>query len=342
MQTRKALEALVACLRGEPPFEADWVAVFEIANRTFLTPALYDSLTRVCRLDTLPEECSAYLEFIYGRNLERNVRLRAQLTEALRALNSVGIEPTLLKGAARLFSDPDERIGSRMTKDLDLNVEEHEAEAATECLVGIGYQDLVETRGMGRPQDVGVLELHQRPRALSAAYLRREHEKPPTLVEIGSVRAKMPSPTSRALHWIIHDLIKEGDYWHGRIDLRHLYDLAELERRDGGIDWIYLRDIMPDQLGRNVVETQLLTLRSLFGRDNPPDLRYRTVVRFQHWRRMFAATHPVAGAPLRFAGNVAWGISRVRVVDGLKGRGGADFARRVHRTLFSTRQGTKL
>jgi hypothetical protein len=340
--SRKALETLIACLRGEPPGKADWGAVFEIANRTLLTPALFDALTRSSQLGGIPDEARAYLEFIHGRNFERNTRLRDQLIEAVGQLNSVGIKPTLLKGAVRLFCDPDERLGSRMTKDLDLSVEEHEGEAASACLFGIGYRDVVETRGMGRSQDVGILELRQRPRAASAAYLPREREKPSVILERAGVRARIPSAESRALHWIVHDLIKEGDYWRGCIDIRHLYDLFELTRTERDLDWSYLWSIMPDQLGRNVIETQLLTLHSFFGADLPPGMRSRVVVYLQYWRRTFAATHPIAGAPLRLAGDLAWGMRRMGAIDSLVKRGAADFARRVYWTLAGSRECTKL
>jgi len=337
-------EALTACLRGEPPADPDWEAIFEVANQTLLTPALFDALSRASQLDVLPEEARDYLDFIHASNRERNIRLRAQLVEAVGQLNNVGIEPTLLKGAVRLFRDPDERLGSRITKDLDLSVEEHEGQAALNCLVGIGYKDLAETRGMARPQDVGALELRQRPSDLSAAYLPRNHEKPRLLVERAGVRAKIPSPTSRALHWIVHDLIKEGDYWRGRIDLRHLYDLAELARTEEGVDWRYLRDIMPDQLGRDVIETQLLTLHRVFGTDIPSDLRSRAAVRFHHWRRIFAARHSLLGAPLRIAGNLAWSRRRIsrRALNVLLEHGAIEFTRRVHRTVIGPQVGTKL
>jgi len=337
----KSLEALIACLRGETPANANWEETFEVANRTLLTPALFDALSRASRLDALSEEGHAYLAFIHGRNLERNIRLRGQLIEAVGRLNDVGVEPTLLKGAVRLFCDPDERLGSRITKDLDLNVEEHEAEVAMRCLFDAGYRDLADARGMGRPQDVGALELRQQPSAISAAYLRRKHDQPPAFVERAGVRVRIPSPTSRALHWIVHDLIKEGDYWRGCVDLRHLYDLAELEKNEG-IDWHYLRDIMPDQLGRNVIETQLLTLHKLFGIDTPPDMRRRTVVRLQHWRRVFTAKHPVIGMPIRLAGSLAWGGRRISTSNDLIERGAIDFTRRAYRTLLGIREGAKL
>ncbi|WP_445503113.1 nucleotidyltransferase family protein [Microvirga sp. G4-2] len=338
----KALADLTACLRGELPTKTDWLSIFEISNRTLLTPALFEALSRAGQIDKVPEDACTYLEFIHQRNLERNKRLRAQLIEALAALNRAGIEPTLLKGAVPLFSAPENQIGGRLTRDLDLSVGEHEAKASRQCLIDLGYEDDVETRGMGRPQDVGTLELRQRPRASSAAYLRSEYDKPSSIVERDGVRARIPSPTSRALHWIVHDLIKEGDYWRGRLDLRHLYDLAELVRAGEQIDWIYLKDIMPDQFGRNVIETQALALHRLFGIDIPASIGQRNIVRFQHWRRLFTAMHPTAGAPLSLLGNLSWGMRQAIKIDRLGRRGRADLARRVQRTIIGTRAGAKL
>jgi hypothetical protein len=338
----KTLADLTTCLRGQLPIAADWLAIFNLSNRTLLTPAIYGALARAGHVDKLPEDAHGYLKLIYERNLERNMRLRAQLIEAIGALNRADIEPTLLKGAVRLFSDPDDRIGTRLTRDLDLSVQEHEAETARQCLIDLGYEDDPDTRGMGRPQDVGTLELRQRPKTPSVAYLRSEHERPANVVEHAGVRARIPSPSSRALHWIVHDMIKEGDYWRGRIDLRHLHDLGELAKEDAGIDWVYLWEIMPDPFGRNVVETQVLTMHRLFGTDIPPTFGRRGVVRVQHWRRIFTAIHPVIGMPLRIAGNLAWGLKRASETRGLRSRGGGDLVRRVHRMMIGAQAGAKL
>ncbi|MGG5887538.1 nucleotidyltransferase family protein [Falsiroseomonas sp. HC035] len=333
MRGGSALEALVACLRGTPPENPDWMAVIALANRTLLTPALHDALRRAGRLDALPEEGRAYLAFLHGRNLKRNLRLRAQLREALAALNQQGIEPTLLKGAIRLFRDAEDSLGNRITRDLDLAVEEAEIEAARACLLRLGYRDAIGTRGMERPQDVGMLELRHRPSSLSAGYLRWQHQDRPRLEDREGVRARVPSATSRALHWIVHDLIKEGDYWRGRIDLRHLHDLAELARTEPDLDWRRLRDMMPGRLGRNVVETQLRTLHGLFGTNIPTDLRGGGIARLQHQRRMFSARHPVAGAPLRLAGNLAWGVRQLILARRARQHLPAELMRKVLRIL---------
>ena len=341
MQAATAIRTLTTCLRGEPTAVSDWRPVLALANRTWLTPALYCSLAGSSRLDDLPAEARNYLAFIHARSRERNLRLRDQLVEAVAALNKVDINPTLLKGAVGLFAVSDDGIGRRMMSDIDLAVQSFEAAAARSCLIGLEYEDVIGARGMARPQDAAMLELRQHsvlPPA-GSGLPRRLH---PILVECGPARAWVPSPTSRALHFIMHDMIKEGDYWRGRIDLRHLYDLAQLAGTSVGVDWSYLRETMSDNTGRNALETQLLTLQHLFGTKVSPPPDRRPIVSFQHWRRVTIAQHPVAGMPLRFAGNLVWGWKRMTSADGLHWRGVFDFARRATRTLMGTNTGPKI
>jgi hypothetical protein len=219
-----------------------------------------------------------------------------------------------------------------MTSDLDLSVEAAEEAEAQECLGELGYMPLAGARGMARPQDAGVLEL------------RRTQESkfgPSTLVERDRLRTKIPSPQSRAMHWIVHDLLKEGDYWRGRIDLRHLHDLAQMAESDD-VDWTSLRAAMPDQRSRNALDAQLLALHDLFGVRIPFEHTQRPMVRFQHWRRIFTARHPIIGAPVRLAGNLAWGAWRFSQADDLAQRGPVDLARRMTRTLLESDRRLKI
>jgi hypothetical protein len=134
------------------------------------------------------------------------------------------------------------------------------------------------------------------------------------------------------MHWLVHDLLKEGDYWRGRIDLRHLHDLAQLAESDE-VEWTVLRASMPDQSARNAFDTQLLALHQFFGTSVPSERIRRPMIRFQHWRRVFTAGHPVIGAPLRLAGNLMWGAWRLLHTDDLARRGLVDIARRIARTV---------
>ena len=327
MRAGATLDALIAGLRGRPPAGADWRAVIALANRTLLTPALFSSLAHAGQIHGLPHDVREYLRFVHDCNRERNLRLRAQLAEAVAALNRREIVPLLLKGAIPLFLSVPERVPSRMTSDLDLAVEPTEEATAQACLEALGYAPVASGRGLARRQDAGMLEL----RASQASAFG-----PSSPVERHGLRAKIPPAHSRALHWMIHDLLKEGDYWRGRIDLRHLHDLAQLAESDD-MDWTALRAAMSDRGACNALDTQLLALHQFFGTRIPTSCAPRPMVRFQHWRRVFTARHPFLGAPLRLAANLAWGTWRFSRADDLARRGPSDLGRRVIRTLFFSR-----
>lgn len=317
------LDVLIAGLCGRLVAQPDWPAVIALANHALLTPALFVSLERAGLLPSLPNEVRDYLRFLHDRNRERNLRLRAQLVEAVATLNGVGITPVLLKGAIPLFLS--RSVPSRMTSDLDLAVAARDEAPAQACLEELGYRPVAEGRGMARPQDVGVLEL----RAYRPDGLGR-----PKLVQQDELLVNIPPAPSRALHWMMHDLLKEGDYWRGRIDLRHMYDLAQLAE-SGRIDWSALRAMLPDRTALNAVDTQLLALHRFFATEIPAACAGRPLVRFQHWRRVFAARHAILGAPLRLAGNLAWGVRRFSRVRDLVRRDPVYLLRRTAIILFN-------
>ena len=318
------LDALIDGLRGVASNEVDWQSVIALANHALLTPALCASLAETGQLDRLPGDVREYLEFVHNLNRDRNLRLRAQLAEAVATLNRCGIVPMLLKGAVPLFLSSDDRVPRRMTSDLDICVEQTEVAEARSCLQGIGYVEVPGVRDMARPQDVGVIELRPRRPSVIEQW---------NLIQLRGGDAKIPSTQARAWHWIAHDLLKEGDYWRGRIDLRHLHDLAELSLSDG-VDWAALRASVPDRRARNAVDTQLLALHHFFGCEIPAAVAGRAIVRFQHWRRVFTARHPLVGAPLRFGGNLAWGVWRFSNTRDLQKRGTVDLAIRIGRTIL--------
>lgn len=330
--SRNALEALIAGLRGRPVETSDWQALIALANHTLLTPALFVALSRSNQLDQLPEGVSEYLQFIHRCNRERNLRLRRQLNEAVAALNQQGVAPVLLKGAVPLFLSSRGRVPDRMMSDLDLAVEAAKEEAARACLAKLGYAEMTFGRGMGRSQDVGLLEL--RP-------YREIDREPPRLARRNGLQVKIPAPQSRALHWIMHDLIKEADYWRGRTDFRHLYDLVQLDAQHK-LDWAALRATLPDQGVRNAFDTQLLALNHFFGVSAPAQYVRRPLVRFQHWRRVFPLYHPVLGAPLRLVGNSLWGMWRLLHGDGLARRSPLDVGRRAASLLLEEDLGSKV
>lgn len=334
MSNRKnTFDVMIAGLRGRACENTEWGPIIALANHTLLTPALYASLILSQEIDKLPEDLRAYLLFVAECNQERNRRLRVQLYEAVAALNALNITPLLLKGAVPLYLNGSDHLPSRITSDLDVAVDKSEMEAAQTCLETLGYTPVDGFRGMARPEDVGLFEL------------RPKHEDPSGALSVVTksegVITRIPTPIARAQHWLLHDLIKEGDYIRGRIDLRHLHDLAELSS-DSALDWSELRAQLPDQTSRNAVDVQLLALHDLFGVAVPLAGLHRPSIRFHHWRRTFSARHPFAAAPLRVFGNLAWGLRRLPRLKALAKKGPLEAARRILRVVFQLRPRAKL
>jgi hypothetical protein len=92
------LENLAACLHCEIDNIDDWQGVLHEAKYHLVAPALFMVLSSSKKAIHIPDDVIAYLRMLCDLNIARNSRLRAQAVEAIRALNKVGIEPTLLKG----------------------------------------------------------------------------------------------------------------------------------------------------------------------------------------------------------------------------------------------------
>ncbi len=326
-------DSLIAGLRGQASETLDWSPIIGLANHTLLTPSLYAALVQSQQIEKLPEDARNYLRFVAQSNHERNIRLRAQLYEAIAAFNEAKITPLLLKGAVPLFLADDDKMPDRMTSDLDVAVDKSEMPAALACLETLGYQPVDDFRGMARPQDVGLFELRPKREGIIDAF-SEEVER------AGSV-AVIPSLNSRAEHWLLHDLIKEGDFIRGRLDLRHLHDLAKLSTY-GEVDWAQIRAALPDRTSCTALDVQTYAMCDLFGVDVPGDDLHGPSIRFHHWRRTYPARHPFAGAPLRILGNLVWGVRRASRLKALSQNGVGEALRRVMQIVFEQRPRAKL
>jgi hypothetical protein len=317
----------------------DWPRVLETANRGWVGPALFVALRDCGRLLDVPEDERNYLGLLHDRNRARNLRLRAQLFEATAALNAVGVRPILLKGAIRLFGPADAKIGARMISDLDLSFRPSEVDTARAALASIGYTNVGGSNEMGRPQDAGTIELHTKANARSATYLRGELRNSSHLVEQDGHEALVPDSTSQALHLMVHDMIKEGDYWRFRIDLRHLLDLAELARSPEGLNWGELRAAMHGPTGQRALQLQATALREIFLVDTPADLRSARSVS-KHFTSVAAANGGSVATLIKAVGGLFWGLHRIS--EGIEWRGVADFFVRSRRAIAAPTKGSRI
>jgi hypothetical protein len=296
----RALTQLCACFRGCVPPRADWMSLLGLANQTLTTPALMEFATRF--KDRIPEDVHCYIREMFERNVARNDRLAAQLTETVAAINDRGVTPILLKGAAMLATADRPHWGSRLMSDLDIMVSHDQIEATLDALSTLGYSTHFLTppnarkwfTELKRPSDVGMVDLHRELPGPAFFYRSsgdvREHCRK---VQVGRGSAHIPSATYQALILTIHDQFQDSDYWTGNIDMRHLIELRDLAASPEGIDWKMLAGLAPSKLARNALETQLIALFRLLGVDVPAGLRNRFIPRLQHRRRLAQAKHPL-------------------------------------------------
>ena len=299
------LASLCQCLGGKAPSDLDWLPVLELANNTLTTPFLIDLVDQSDQ--SVPEDVRVFVREIYRRNALRNELLRAQLEEAVAALNERDVIPVLLKGAANLATAVAEGRHTRLMADLDILVDSHQVETALHALAGLGYQlhfqappdSRKQYMDLKRARDVGMIDLHQT--APGPDYFYRpsgkllDHCRP---ASVGRGTAYLPTSTFQAFMLIIHDQFQDHDYWVGELDVRHLVELRDLANSSEGIDWDLLISFASSRLARNAIEKQLVALAELFGVDVPVELRRRFIPRLQFKRLLLQSRFPLARWPL--------------------------------------------
>ena len=292
---RSSFDDLAACLRGEWPAGADWTDVAREANRYLVAPALYAALRRSGGLAAVPADLADYLRLLYDLNCERNARLVEQALEAVAALNAAGMEPLLLKGAGVVLTAPPDRRGERMMSDLDLVVAAGRVPDAMSQLSALGYRVLSTDVGshahasLFRPEDPGAIDLHQRPPGPSGFYDEdgRPAEEP---IALGGVRARLPSPTERAIHLIVHDMMHDGLLRRGRLELRHLLDLRDLVAQ--GVDWKAIGQRLSTRPGAWALQLSVLNLRELLHVEIPDAGHVDRFTRVLYRRQMLKIRRP--------------------------------------------------
>lgn len=321
------LRELCACLRGEPTLDLDWDKVVALASEHWLVPALSLSI-QDAKLDRLiPSDVHDYVKFIHLRNTRRNLKLREQLSELLSHLNDAGIEPILTKGAAELLSPSPGVLGSTIMTDLDVLVTAHEVKSTVAVLRRLGYWN-VDNLGWVRQSDAGMIDLHYPPGRFprympSAEALSNEVHT----AELGRTRARVLSAERRVSHLVIHDTIKDGHWWLGDFNFRHLYQMYRIASQSRDFDWSALGSMMPDQLSKDALSFQLLALDFFFGHEGfEPHHSANWRVKWNHRRRVFQWQHARMGVALRHLSYAPWLLRRARVYWFWRHKGHSNFS----------------
>jgi hypothetical protein len=304
----RTLDDLAAALGGAPRPGCDWSAVLALANQSLVTPQLAAAVRHGALQP--PPEAARFLDEVLSRNRERNRRLWRQLMDALDALGAAGITPTALKGAALWLWSGGPR--DRLMSDLDLLVQPGEAETAIEALTSAGFGLAQRRPGplvhvvaeLGRPQDAGLIDLHQRPPGPPGLVAAVDFGSRCGEREVEGRRVRVPDAAVQLLHLMLHDQFHDGDFWRGGFDLRHHLDTVRLASDLDAADEAWLAGACGTPLSRTALAAQRLSARRLTGQGQQPPAATRaarwTVSR---WRLQFAC--PALRLPLACAAVLA-------------------------------------
>jgi len=216
----------------------DWQQLLQAAARHCVTPMLLDCLDGGAARHAAPAPVIEYLEQAAAANAARNLCFRDELLRLVRALNAAGIEPLVLKGAARLFDGLYRTPGHRFMLDVDLLVPEARIEEAGGLLRANGYAWMDLGRNTYEPhhlppllnQHAGlVVELHHSlGRGCAGMLPADELIARSKVIAIDDARLRIPSREHQIVHLIAHSCVQHQGWLGSPILLRDLVEGALL------------------------------------------------------------------------------------------------------------------
>lgn len=310
MHREKALQQLSRMLQGGLPEQTDWQTTIELAAQELVAPELYARLERHGHAIALPQDARDFLEEIQVRNRARNVRLGDTLRDVLAALNGVSVEPVLMKGCATWVTS-DGRIecadSDRMITDLDLLVDPSEMNRAIDALLATGFSVGQDDRSkpdhpaidLGRPSDVGMIDLHTRPPGPAGIEALDGLAKHCVPAALGGLKALAPPPTLQILIGVAHDQFGDGNFWRGGFSLRRLLDVAALADRT---DWAALRSFAAAPVLRVALASHLIAAQRIAGAGVPAEFTRDLWGALHYHRQRLQYTSPALNAAFRAIG----------------------------------------
>ena len=232
--------------RGLAETPGEWERLVALASEQMVAPALGWCLEGA---DGIPAPVAHVFGALFELNDERNRRVLTTLVRATHALNAVGIQPLLLKGAAMLAAGDYPAPGLRVLLDCDLMVPPDQAQSAFAALESVGFYAHNEPSPghhhlpMQRDPETSVsVELHHA--AARPNFVRMVDRAgalaQATEVGVGGGIALIPGANWRVAHNIVHSQIVDRRHRAARPSLRQLLDLSVLRRRHGtAIDWVW-------------------------------------------------------------------------------------------------------
>jgi hypothetical protein len=280
LSLNESLEQTDQLRRAAQSGSIPWDAVVDHASRQWVSAAVSYTLHRKGLKNVLPKDLEDYFEGMATLNRQRNERLRAEAIDMARILNSVGITPVFLKGAANLFGGLYPDPAQRIMLDLDALISTEQLTIAVRAMQAHGYNELVDTAfpahhhypPLGRAGGTASIELHTTPLDFLAPPLLSSAEivEHATELSIEGVRFAVPSACCRLVHCIVHTHFSDHAYIYGDLSLRELLDTALLSRAET-IDWRLISKRFNTRRGKMALAFHLLAARLLGAQSSDVD-----------------------------------------------------------------------
>ncbi len=280
-----------------------WEDLIRIAQEQAVLPAFHERLAKLGAISKIPAEIASFLLAVENLNADRNRAILGELIAVAALLNSVGIEPVLLKGVAYCVAGVYPNPGSRYLWDIDLLIPPSQFCAALEVLLQNGFE----------PQEnsqLGHFRHHHPPlQRHGAVHIELHHSlgmgvcrsllpapevlESSVLCDLGEVRVRLPSPEHLMVHLIMHSQIQHP--YNERIwpPLRAMYDLVLLRRRfNNEIDWNAIQRRFRKARQFGVLALHLLQLRETLGIDPPFQIELTSLIHMRWLHRRLLRRFP--------------------------------------------------
>lgn len=233
-----------------PSDDIDWTKYLSLADGHLVSCQLGAALDDNALTFNTPDLVRRYLTAKFVLNKAQCAQIYTQINEVAAALNAIGTEPTVMKGAAHLLTGLYPKPGARVMGDIDLVVSKEAFATCTTALLDLGYTIGSEGSAWLNGQDYIAffdptkpvwIDMHVAPLMDRYANLLNTSELTSASQShrfTDGARAQVPCPTHAMLIAIAHAQLHDRSHTLGVLPLRSMADLEILlSKHAEQIDW---------------------------------------------------------------------------------------------------------
>lgn len=293
MKRRPVHRLLARCLSGAlgqtlapsdlPATESEWQKVLRRSSAHLVTPALRWAFRKQGLTSQLPTDVLEFLDAVYALNLEANRQYERQLADLICSLNSIGVRPLLLKGAAALVGGLYPTPGDRMIGDIDILIPASTLPPVLDKVTAAGYRATKEEFNHGghhyapiaSPDWPAAVELHVHPVVAPLRKLLASSElfRDATPLSWCGGECFLASPSHFIVHNVTHAFLQDfkgADQIARPLSQRQLFEFVHACRTWGQrISWGAVKDRF-DKSGYGYALRQYITLCEAYFCFEPP------------------------------------------------------------------------